>query len=227
MIYNSIHMPKIVPNKPLLIMLYGFPGAGKTYLARQLAEQIQAAHVQGDRIRAELFDEPRYDKDENNVVSQLMDYMTEEFLNAGLSVVYDANAMRYSQRHTLREIAKAHKAVPVLIWLQIDPESAFMRIVKRDRRRIDDKFAANIDQAGFEALASGMQNPRTNEEYTVISGKHVFPTQFGTLMNRMHELGLISTGQISNPKLAKPGMVNLVPKVAGRVDMSRRNIMIR
>ena len=91
-------MPKISPNKPLLIMLYGFPGAGKTYFARQLCEEIQAAHIQGDRIRGELFDNPRYDKEENGVVTQLMDYMTEEFLAAGLSVVYDVNAMRLNQR---------------------------------------------------------------------------------------------------------------------------------
>lgn len=220
-------MSKIVPSKPLLILLYGFPGAGKTYLARQLCEQIQAAHVQGDRIRSELFDQPRYDKEENNVVGQLMDYMTEEFLSAGLSVVYDANAMRNTQRHALREMARRHKAQPLLIWLQIDPESAFLRIAKRDRRRIDDKYAATIDQPTFENLASGMQNPRNVEDYVVISGKHVFPTQFGALMKRMHELGLVPAEQMSS-KVAKPGMVNLVPSAnSGRVDMSRRNIMIR
>jgi len=220
-------MSKIVPSKPLLILLYGFPGAGKTYFARQLCEQIQAAHVQGDRIRSELFDEPRYDKEENNVVGQLMDYMTEEFLSAGLSVVYDVNAMRNTQRHALREMARRHKAQPLLIWLQIDPESAFLRIAKRDRRRIDDKYAASIDQPTFENLASGMQNPRNVEDYVVISGKHVFPTQFGALMKRMHELGLVPAEQMSH-KVAKPGMVNLVPSVnSGRVDMSRRNIMIR
>src|SRR4051794_16081549 len=114
-------MSKLTPSMPLLILLYGFPGAGKTYFARQLCERLQAAHVQGDRIRSELFEQPRYDKEENNVIGQLMDYMTEEFLSAGLSVIYDVNAMRYSQRHTLREMARQHKAQPILIWFQIDP----------------------------------------------------------------------------------------------------------
>src|SRR5690349_4784792 len=109
-------MSKIIPAKPLLILLYGFPGSGKTYFARQFCEELQAAHVQGDRIRSELFDQPRYDKEENNVITQLMDYMAEEFLSAGLSVVYDANAMRHSQRHALREMARRHKAQPLLVW---------------------------------------------------------------------------------------------------------------
>ena len=56
-------------------MLYGFPGAGKTYFARQFCENVQAAHLQSDRIRSELFEEPRYDKRENEIVSQLMNYM--------------------------------------------------------------------------------------------------------------------------------------------------------
>jgi len=44
-------MAKLIPTKPLLILLYGFPGAGKTHFARQLSETIHAAHVQSDRIR--------------------------------------------------------------------------------------------------------------------------------------------------------------------------------
>src|SRR5580704_13076285 len=108
-------MQKIVPNKPLLILLYGFPGAGKTFFSRQLCEHIQAAHVNSDRIRSELFEQPRYDKEENMVVSQLMDYMTHEFLNAGISVLYDTNAMRQSQRLTLREMARRSHAKPLLI----------------------------------------------------------------------------------------------------------------
>lgn len=220
-------MSKVIPSKPLLILLYGFPGSGKTYFARQLCEQVQAAHVQGDRIRSELFEEARYDKEENTVVGQLMDYMTEEFLSAGLSVVYDANAMRYAQRHALRDMARRHKAQPLLIWLQIDPETSLVRAAKRDRRRVDDKYAAPMDQKKFEALISGMQNPRNVEDYTVISGKHVFPTQFSSVVKRMHELSMVPSEQMAS-KVVKPGMVNLVPKSnAGRVDMSRRNIVIR
>ncbi|MGH7237696.1 MAG: AAA family ATPase, partial [Candidatus Saccharimonadales bacterium] len=69
-------MVKSAPTKPLLIFVYGFPGAGKTHFGRQLCDNLRAAHVQGDRIRAELFDKPRYDKAENEVISHLMEYMT-------------------------------------------------------------------------------------------------------------------------------------------------------
>ncbi len=220
-------MSKVIPTKPLLIMLYGFPGAGKTYFARQLCEHLQAAHIQGDRIRGELFENPQYDKDENQVIAQLMDYMTGEFLSAGISVVYDTNALRHKQRRELREMARKAHAQPLLIWLQIDHESAIARVVKRDRRRSDDKFAMPLDKQTFDRIAGGMQNPEMNEDYIVISGKHAFNTQLSAFMKRLRELNLASQNEIST-KLVKPGLVNLVPNpTAGRVDMSRRNIVIR
>jgi predicted kinase len=218
---------KIVPTKPLLIMLYGFPGAGKSYFARNLCEHFRAAHVQGDRIRGELFQTPKFDKSENMVVTQLMDYMTHEFLNAGISVVYDANTMRAAQRHQLRDMARKSHAQPLLIWLQIDTESAYARVQARDRRRADDKYAMPLDRSTFDDIASHMQNPQNVEDYIVISGKHTFKTQVSAVAKRLRELNLVRVEE-SQKTTVKPGLVNLIPNpMAGRVDMTRRNIVIR
>jgi predicted kinase len=57
-----------------------------------------------------------------------MQYMTEEFLNADINVIYDMNAMRKSQRATLREMARKKGAKTVVVWFQMDSETAFNRI---------------------------------------------------------------------------------------------------
>lgn len=218
---------KVIPSKPLFIMLYGFPGAGKTYFARQLCEHLQAAHVQADRIRAELFEKPRYDQQENAIIAQLTSYMAGEFLSAGISVVYDMNAMRSGQRHAMRDLARRMHAEPLVVWFQIDMESSFTRSMKRDRRKADDKYSMPMDRSTFESIVGHMQNPASTEEYIVVSGKHLFSTQLSATMKRLRELNLISMEDVAQ-RVVKPGMVNLVPNpMAGRVDITRRNIVIR
>lgn len=203
--------------------MYGFPGAGKTYFARQLSTSLKAVHVSGDRIRGELFEKPRYDKEENQVVEHLTQYMVEEFLNAGVSVVYDMNVARYSQRRQLRDLALKVHAKPILLWFQVDHDTAFGRIMKRDKRRIDDKYAREFDRTGFDAYITGMQNPKKEEDFIVLSGKHSFPMQRSSLVRRLYDLNLINAESTSS-NVTKPGMVNLVPT---RADLDRRTIRIR
>lgn len=218
-------MPKIILSKPVLICLYGYPGSGKTYVARNLANEIQLAQVAADRIRNELFQTPRYDVQENAIVTHLMDYMSEEFLSAGVSIVYDTNALRAAQRRRLRELARKHKAAYLLIWIQVDLDTAFARTQDRDRRTADDKYAEPQTRSTYDRQLSGMQNPQ-GEDYLVISGKHTFSTQKNLIINRLYQLGLLGSDTLQH-SVAKPGLINLVPSpTGGRVDFTRRNITI-
>ncbi len=220
-------MGKVVPQKPLLILLYGFPGSGKTFFARQLCENLVAVHMHDDRIRGELFETPSYSKDENHIITSLMNYMTGEFLNAGVSVIYDTNALRVAQRRALRNMAAKTGTETVLVWLQIDHESAFARATHRDKRKADDRYAHDLDRATFNQILGGMQNPDPTERYAVISGKHVFKTQKSAMLRHLLDRKLISLEPGAN-QIGKPGLVNLVPNpTGGRVDLSRRNIIIR
>ena len=218
-------MNNTVLDKPVLICLYGFPGSGKSYVARNLASSVNMAHVSADRIRSELFRNPRYDAQENAVVLHLMNYMTEEFLDAGVSVIYDTNASRTGQRRALRELAKHHKADYLLVWLQIDADSAFARTQNRDRRTTDDKYAQDHTQESFNALVATMQNPQ-NEDYMVISGKHAFITQKNSIVSRLYHRGLIS-GETMMHNVAKPDLVNLIPNTLNTPPTDQRHMTTR
>lgn len=218
-------MAKIALNKPVVICLYGFPGSGKSFVSRNLAEHIQLAHVSADRIRNELFANPRYDKQENAIVAHLMNYMSEEFLSAGLSVVYDANTLNTAHRRRLRELAAKHHAAYLLVWLQIDVESAYTRTQRRDRRTTDDKYAAPQTRESFNYQLSTMQNPK-DEQCLVISGKHAFVTQKSAIVNRLYQIGLIP-GETVQSNVTKPELVNLVPsRHIVQPDLTRRNISV-
>lgn len=218
-------MAKAALNKPVLICLYGFPGSGKSYLARNLKNHLNIAHVSADRIRGELFQEPRYSVQENSIVHHLMNYMTSEFLANGLSVIYDTNAIRANQRRTIRELAKKHKAEYMLIWLQIDPDSSFARTQKRDKRTLDDRYAQDHSKESFDLFINRMQNPR-DEQYMVISGKHSFNTQKNTVINKLYQLGHLKSEDIQQ-NITRPDLVNLVPSAPPvYTDRPRHNISI-
>lgn len=221
-------MHKVKLRKPVLVYLYGMPGAGKSYLSRHLADEYNLAHISSDKIRSALFESPRHDKTENQIVQNLMFMMSEQFLKSGIGVVFDISASRIMQRRALRDLARKCKVEELLIWLQIDPDTAFQRSSNRDKRKPDDKYNQPIDQDTFKSLVKQMQNP-INETGMVVSGKHLFESHKTAIQKRLINLGLIDPEDLGR-KVAKPGMVNLVSKAqitGGRVNMSRRNILIR
>ncbi len=215
-------MAKITPTKPLLVLLYGMSGSGKTFFARQLCDHLQAAHLQADRLRGELFDKPSFNKQENHIVTSLMTYMTGEFLSSGISVVFDMNVPTAAQRRALRNMANKYKAEAVLVWFQVDPDTAYARAVNRDRRTADDKFAQVMTPEVFRAQLGKMNNPDATEKFVVVSGKHVFSMQKNAFFRELRQRRLIESAD-ANDQVSKPGLINLVPNPsAGRVDMTRR-----
>jgi len=219
-------MAKLNFTKPVLILLYGYPGSGKTYFSRQLIDEVNIANLQADRIRSEMFDRPSHSQAEDAVVQRIMNYLTEELLSAGVSVIYDMNALRYSQRRILKEIAVRSKAVEVIVWFQIDVESSFTRVATRDRRQTDSKYAMSLDRTTFESILQYMQNPTEKEDYIVVSGKQYFKTQFATLSKKLRDIKAFEPSDKDTPVI-KPGLVNLIPSANTRSTDDRRNIFIR
>jgi predicted kinase len=204
------------------------PGSGKSYLARNLSENYGLAVVSSNKIRSLLFENPLYDKSENQIIEKVMLDQAEQFLKNGIGVVYDISASRVMQRRSLRELSRKLKIKDLLIWLQIDQETAYSRSTNRDHRKPDDKLNKNLSLEAFNVQLRQMQNP-LDEAGIVVSGKHIYNTQNIAIQKKLLKMGLIDQEDLGK-KIAKPELVNLVSKaqvVGGRVNYSRRNIIIR
>lgn len=204
-------------------MMYGYPGAGKTSFARQLCDELGLVHLQEDKIRHELFGGNASDK----AVRKVMNYMTRELLKAGVSIAYDAEVLRSGDRKAVRELSFDTKAASLLVWLQVDPETTFMRTAKRDRRKADDKYADEYTEEEYRQILAYMQNPN-NEDYIVVSGKHTFHSQRASVIKKLYDLGII-TPEVASSNVVKPELMNFVPKqvIQKRSGIVQRNISIR
>jgi len=215
-------------SKQLLIMLYGLPGSGKSFFSRQAGELLGIPVISSDRIRYELFDKPTYSRDEQQVIINVMNIMLEEYLNNGMSVIYDVSLSRTTDRKALREFAKKQHVSTMLLWLQADLETCLMRAKNRDHRKADDKYSTEMTRELMETIEKQMQPPH-GEDAVVVSGKHLFESQKNVFLRKLHEMQMLSSEQVGGNGVAKPELVNLVSAAqmqAGRVDQNRRNLII-
>lgn len=92
-------------SRPVLVIMSGLPGSGKTYLARRLCKCFPLTLVGVDPLRAALFDTPRYTPGENEKVYRLANDLIWRLLREGRHVLYDAVNLSEARRRDLRLLA--------------------------------------------------------------------------------------------------------------------------
>ncbi len=201
-------MSKVLITKPIIIQLYGYPGSGKTSFASEFADATNLIHLYAEKISQEFFGQPYLTNKANT--DKLIEMLSEEFLGAGLGIILDVDSSKLRERKKVREFAKKHKAKDLIVWFQLDAETAFSRKSQIDRRKAENKYETSISFSDFNDKIKTMQNP-IDEQYVVVSGKHTFRTQKAAILKRLYDLGITSQAQ-AQANLVKPGMVNLVPQ---------------
>lgn len=172
-------------NPPLLIMVMGYPGAGKSFFARQFSEQYGVARVSEDRIRFELFANPRFDSEENEIIMSMMHYMLEQLMQTDSPIICDASFLKAKERKAYADLATKNGYRTLTIWIQTDAETAQARARKRDRRNPDSKYSFDLTPETFLNLKSQLQRPTEKELSVVISGKHAFKGQCLSVLRKI------------------------------------------
>ncbi len=193
---------------PLLIITMGYPGAGKTFFARQFAELYGLARVSEDRIRYELFEEPLFNKDESEIISRVSESMLEEIMKTERTIVYEGSFLTLKERKRVYQLANKAEYRTLTVWLQTDVETSAQRAMNRDRRNIDSKYSFSIDKATFESLKNQLERPQENETAVVISGKHAFKSQCLTVLRKIASLYGNNAGVPTRPQVVRtiPGI---------------------
>lgn len=181
-------MGKLALTPPLMLITMGYPGAGKTNFSRQFADQYELPCISEDRIRFELFEHPRFNADEQDIINRIHDYSIEQIMKTKTPLICDGNFATQSSRARLQTLAKANGYRTLIVWLQTDQATSALRARTRDRRNTDNKYAFAIDSTTFKRLASELQRPHEKDDFVVISGKHAFKGQSLTVLRKITEM---------------------------------------
>ncbi len=182
-------------SRPVFLLMHGLPGAGKSYFARQFAQSLRLIHIDTDRIRYELFDDPQYEPAENNTVFRLAEAVSQWTLQNGYGLIFDMYLPTKTIRKGIAKLAKNYGAEFLIVWVQTDMATIKARAMNRDRRRPDDRYNPSLNGPVFDRLHKS-HHPPTDEQRVVISGKFPFRLQRQTVLNRLSRLGCINSGQL-------------------------------
>ena len=132
-------------------MLVGAPGTGKSRLARRLAAELSAQRVETDRVRKQLFPEPRYTGGEHAAVYGWCHTLIRSALRTGHHVVFDATNLEERLRRRVYEIVDSCEADLLIVWTTCPPRVVQERMLRR-RAAVDEEDASDADWAVYLEL---------------------------------------------------------------------------
>lgn len=139
-------------SRPILVIMSGLPGSGKTHLARRLCERFPLTLVGVDPVRAALFDTPRYTPGENEKVYRLANDLIWRLLRERRHVLYDAVNLSEARRRDLRLLALDAHAHPLTVCTTA-PESVIHERLTRRSQQLYNTGDSEADLSVYQKLA--------------------------------------------------------------------------
>ena len=142
---------------PVLIMMSGLPGSGKSYLSQRLAQQLPAVVVESDRVRKALFPQPTYSAQESTLVHRTCQEVMRRLLKKGVRVVFDATNLVEFQREMLYNLAHRSSA-RLLIVRTVAPEQVIQE--RLERRKDSTGATSDADWRVYRRMSKREQRIR-------------------------------------------------------------------
>jgi len=158
--------------KPQLYLLVGYPGSGKTTVAKIIHEKSGAEHLWTDWERRSMFEQPTHSDSENNKLYSYLNIMTGQMLSEGKSVIFDTNFNFQKDRDHLRKIAEQNNAQTWIIWVTTSRELSKKRATEQTEEQAN-RVLGRMSAEDFDRIADHLQPPQESETFIKIDGTDV------------------------------------------------------
>ena len=167
--------------RPHLIIMVGIPGAGKSYFAEHFADTFKAPIINSEHIRKDLFTNPTFSKEEDQIISKVTDCILDQVLKTDRTVVYVGQTDTKNDRVAIANKTRKSGYEPLFVWVQTEPITAKKRATKKSGK------AVSISVDYFNEKVKKFNPPNSNEKAIVISGKHIYASQLKIVLKRLVE----------------------------------------
>ncbi len=195
-------------SQPLLILVVGTPGSGKSFFARQFAESYRFFYIDVGRYESELESLGSSSKEVTDVAKKLATATFDQALKSFKHIVFEGSFNSVREREVILNKAKKAGFGTLVIWVQTDLETSELRAMNRDRRRADDKNSLTLSIEEFNAATSAFEKPNPAKEISVVvSGKHDFKSQSVVVLKKIASMYVkgVQEAQSSTKKPVAPG----------------------
>jgi uncharacterized protein len=180
--------------RPLLVMLLGIPGSGKTYFSQRLAEQLHGVRLNSDAMRLSIFGslevmDKLYNSGNRSQLNAYtfgaMDHVTDQLLAAGVSVIYDAIHTKRADRKKQERAAEKHGALPILLRVNVQRDVAIRRTIERPAAGDARKFTPQKAEEVIRHFEETTEPPAPSELVIDIDGELPFEEQFQSFQEQL------------------------------------------
>jgi predicted kinase len=173
--------------KPMLFIMFGLIGSGKSYFASQLAAKDKIVWLNSDALRAEMYEDPKSIPDgffRHHLVFAAMKYAVSQVLASGNSAIYDVNNNKARKRRELFRLAEASGAAPIVIRIITPEEVAQERALTRKA----EAHNVQVEKEHIESHKRAQQIPDEDEPVITIDGLADFDEQYRSFHEQLKTL---------------------------------------
>jgi len=167
---NLGELPEPVAN-PVLVVVSGLPGTGKSYFSKRLAEKVPCLILESDVLRKLLFVMPSHSSQESSQLFRTIHLLLWELLKKGISIILDATNLSERFRVHLYGIVDRLDVRLVLVRVEAPPGVVYQRLRSR---MADSKNKLDADWAVYRRMLSSVDKIRRNH-YIVDTSQDINP----------------------------------------------------